>query len=44
MRSRIIDDPTREVLSLYLLQGIKKYNDAYGRACGDVLLAGSGAS
>ncbi len=30
--------PRREVLSLYLLQGIKAYNDAYGRACGDVLL------
>jgi two-component system cell cycle response regulator len=28
----------RIVLSFYLLDGIKKYTDAYGRACGDVLL------
>jgi response regulator RpfG family c-di-GMP phosphodiesterase/GGDEF domain-containing protein len=28
----------RMALSLYLLEGIKKYNDAYGRACGDALL------
>jgi response regulator RpfG family c-di-GMP phosphodiesterase/GGDEF domain-containing protein len=29
----------RHVLSMYLLHGIKTYTDAYGRACGDVLLS-----
>jgi diguanylate cyclase (GGDEF)-like protein len=28
----------RAVLSLYLLEGLKRYNDAYGRPCGDALL------
>jgi two-component system, cell cycle response regulator len=28
----------RVELSLYLLDGLKRYNDAYGRACGDALL------
>jgi diguanylate cyclase (GGDEF)-like protein len=28
----------RAELSLYLLDGLKRYNDAYGRACGDALL------
>jgi len=31
-------EQVRTVLSLYLLEGIKKYTDAYGHACGDVLL------
>jgi len=30
---------SRAVLSLYLLDGLKRYNDAYGGACGDALLA-----
>jgi two-component system, cell cycle response regulator len=29
----------RAELSLYLLDGLKRYNDAYGRACGDALLS-----
>jgi len=29
----------RAVLSLYVLDGLKRYNDAYGRACGDALLS-----
>jgi response regulator RpfG family c-di-GMP phosphodiesterase/GGDEF domain-containing protein len=29
----------RAVLSLYVLEGLKRYNDAYGRACGDALLS-----
>jgi len=36
-----IDDShgsSRHVFSLYLLDGLKTYNDAYGRACGDALL------
>jgi diguanylate cyclase (GGDEF)-like protein len=32
------DDHERVVFSLYLLDGVKQYNDAYGRGCGDVLL------
>ncbi len=30
---------SRLVLSLYLLDGLKTYSDAYGRACGDALLS-----
>jgi diguanylate cyclase (GGDEF)-like protein len=29
----------RAVLSLHVLEGLKRYNDAYGRACGDALLS-----
>ena len=29
----------RAVLSLHILEGLKRYNDAYGRACGDALLS-----
>jgi diguanylate cyclase (GGDEF)-like protein len=32
-------ESARLVLSLYLLDGLKNYNDAYGRACGDALLS-----
>lgn len=32
-------ESARLVLSLYLLEGLKDYNDAYGRACGDALLS-----
>jgi diguanylate cyclase (GGDEF)-like protein len=32
-------ETTRVVLSLFVLEGLKKYNDAYGHACGDALLA-----
>ena len=30
---------SRHVFTLYLLDGLKTYNDAYGRACGDALLS-----
>jgi response regulator RpfG family c-di-GMP phosphodiesterase/GGDEF domain-containing protein len=30
--------PERTVLSVYALDGLKPYNDAYGEACGDALL------